>query len=67
MRKKIWINKPAAESNVEKIMSLLYCTLVPFVAGVLFYFEQIKNIVLALLLWSAVMDYSDMKPEGTSI
>jgi len=63
MRKKIWINKPAAESNVEKIMSLLYCTLVPFVAGVLFYFEQIKNIVLALLLWSAVMDYSDMKPE----
>ena len=65
MREKIWINKPAAESNVEKIMSLLYCTLVPFVAGVLFYFEQIKNIVLALLLWSAVMDYSDMKPEGT--
>ena len=48
-----------------KIFSVFWESLLPFVEASFFYFEQIKNIVLALLLWSAVMDYSDLKPEGT--
>ena len=52
------------DSTLDKVLFLSYSLLAPFLATSLFYFEQIKNLALAVILWNSVMDYSGGNPSG---
>ena len=53
--------RPQEDSALDQILSLLYFTLVPFLAGSLFYLEQIKNIIFAIVFWNSLTDYTDSR------
>ena len=52
------------DSGLEKMVCLLYSTIVPFVSASLFYFEQAKNIAFALVLLDSIMDFTNSEPSG---
>ena len=59
VRRKIMSARPQEDSALDQILSLLYFTLVPFLVGSLFYLEQIKNIIFAIVFWHSLIDYTD--------
>ncbi len=52
------------DSALDKVLFLSYSLMSPFLATSLFYFEQIKNLALAVILWNSVVDYSGGHPSG---
>ena len=55
------------DSALDKVLFLSYSLMSPFLATSLFYFEQIKNLALAVILWNSVVDYSGGHPSGNAI
>ena len=53
--------RPQEDSALDQIVSLVYFTLVPFLTGSLFYLEQIKNIIFAIVFWHSLTDYTDSR------
>ena len=62
IRRQVLRVRDQKDSVLDKVLS--YSLLVPFFATSLFYFEQIKNLALAVILWNSVVDYSGGHPSG---
>ena len=61
LRREMLRARPQEDSVLDQILSLLYFTLVPFIACSLFYLEQIKNIIFAIVFWNSLSDYTDSR------
>ena len=61
LRREMLRARPQEDSMLDQIFSLLYFTLVPFIACSLFYLEQIKNIIFAIVFWNSLSDYTDSR------
>ena len=61
LRREMQRARPQEDSVLDQILSLLYFTLVPFIACSLFYLEQIKNIIFAIVFWNSLSDYTDSR------
>ena len=58
-RRKIQGVGDMSDTNLDKMIYLVYYTVVPFISASLFYLEQIKNIVFAVVFYHSVMDYTN--------